>query len=163
MDDKKINTAKELIQRSTGECSVYVGCDSKVFCQSGKNKVVKYHVTVWIHRNSKNGAYCVYKDFVTEPFYGNRSDINQRLLKEAELAAVVAAEIKQSVGNRTFQVHLDISSDDVNKSNQSYKAAEGYVYGIAGIKPNMKPDAPAASYACDRSVKNKMIWDKSNA
>ena len=167
MEDKilqdKIDKAIEKIRKSTEECSIYIGCDSKVFRNrkdKTKKRFSKYRIHVWVHRNSCNGAYCIFKHNITEEFYGKTRNIQQRLLKEVELASNIAVALQPHVGNRRFEIHLDINSDEHNRSNEIANMAMGYVQGMTGIKPMLKPNSPAASFAADRAVNNKMKWSK---
>ena len=48
-----------------------------------------------------------------------------------------------------IEVHLDIASEEQYGSNCAAKAAAGYILGVCGVAPVLKPSAWAASTAAD--------------
>ena len=48
-----------------------------------------------------------------------------------------------------IEVHLDIASEEQYGSNCAAKAAAGYILGVCGVSPILKPEAWAASTAAD--------------
>ena len=135
---------KEFIRNSTKESAVYVGCDS----QSGRHKgkrVSRFVTVVVIHKNSANGAKVFHRIDNMPLFKSNR----ERLMKEVELAVQIAYEISDVVGDRPFEVHLDINSKETEFSNVVIKEAVGWVSGM-GFTARTKPDAFAATCAADK-------------
>lgn len=136
------------ILASSAETSVYVGADSKTF-KRGKERWCAYCVTVILHFDSKHGAK-IYKDIKIERDYGDCKTPKMRLMNEVYKVVDVALKIADSVGDRTFEVHIDVNSDKKWKSNVAMKEACGYVLGSMGFEAKIKPEAWAASYAADR-------------
>ena len=47
------------------------------------------------------------------------------------------------------EIHLDINTDPQHGSYCAAKEAAGYVLGMTGVEPKLKPDGFAASYGAD--------------
>jgi predicted RNase H-related nuclease YkuK (DUF458 family) len=60
----------------------------------------------------------------------------------------------EDVGDRHFEVHIDINPNPRYKSNVAVKEALGYVKGNLGIDAKIKPDAFAAMHAADHLVRH---------
>lgn len=145
--------AKALIASSSKDSSVYIGCDSKVFKDNGR-WFAKYTTVVVIHMDSKHGAKVFHYSEV-QPDYKN---IVNRMVTEAQYAINVFEEISEVLDGRHCEIHLDINASPKHKSNQAASQAIGYVLGVTGIQPKIKPDAFAASYAADHCVRGKARW-----
>jgi len=143
--DLNIEHVKEFIKKSSKETGIYIGCDSKVTTKKGK-RVSIYVAVIVIHYDSNNGAK-IFKMVKVEPDYGN---MRQRLMREVYIAAEIAYELADSVGERPFEIHLDINPNPDFKSSAVAKEAAGFIMGMLGIKANLKPNALAASFAADR-------------
>ena len=146
-----LDEVKAFIAAQGPETEVMVGCDSSRF----RKRLVKkgprewfaaYAVVVVVHYDGKHGCK-VFGDVRIDKDYGN---IKQRLMQEVYYASETAYEILEAVGDRPFQIHLDLNASPTHKSNVALKEATGYIRGMFGIEPNIKPDASAASCAADR-------------
>jgi predicted RNase H-related nuclease YkuK (DUF458 family) len=65
-------------------------------------------------------------------------------------AAQLYLDLADCVGDRHFEVHLDINPDVMHGSSCVATQAVGYVRGMCNVIPLIKPNAFAASYAADR-------------
>lgn len=145
--EQEIEKLKLAISESSEETKVYVGCDSKRY-PDGK---VKYATVVILHINGNNG--CNMFSFIdNEKDYNKASNPRMRLVNEAYKAVDLASQIMEVVGNRHFELHLDLNTDPKYKSNSAVKEALGYVIGVLGFDPKLKPYAWASSTAADRLV-----------
>lgn len=135
----------EAIDNSSDTTAIYVGGDSKVFRKYGK-QFVAYVICVVIHIDGNAGGK-LYKQITIENHYGST---RQRLMHEVYLAGALASDIAETVGERPFEIHLDINSDDQYASSVCIKEATGYILGTLGFKPKLKPEAFAASTVSDR-------------
>lgn len=144
-----IEKAKQAILNSSPSSSVYIGCDSIRF---RKNKMwyAKYSTVIIIHKDSKKGGQ-LFHTSVDMPDFGN---LKQRLLMEVQLAVTAAMEIIDVVGDRHFEVHLDINPNPNHKSNVAVKEALGWVRGSLGLDAKIKPSAFAATHAADHAVRH---------
>lgn len=133
---------REAIQNSSEKSAIYVGCDSKK-----KGSQLVYVSTVVIHYDSCKGG-IVFKDVEIETYKALYPKLQGEIYRIAELAR----QVKEMVGNRRFEVHVDINPNECFKSNAAYQEARGAILGIVGIEPKFKPHAWAASGAADHDA-----------
>ncbi len=136
---KDIEEVREFIKNSSEDSAIYVGCDSRQF----RSRTVFVTVVV-VHINSNHGA----KIFWQVDKVKRISSIRQRLMEEVNRAVYTALMIADVVGERPFEVHLDINPNPDHRSSMIVKEAVGYVLA-QGLKPVLKPDAIAASTVAD--------------
>jgi len=136
---------KESIKRSPTNSSVYIGADSKVFTRHGK-QMVAYVTVIILHYGSSKGA-TIFKSHRTDYYYGQ---VRTRLMGEVTDAIAAGMEVVDVIGDRAFEIHLDINPDPRFKSSEIIREATGYVMGTLGIEPKIKPDSFAASSVADR-------------
>jgi predicted RNase H-related nuclease YkuK (DUF458 family) len=141
--------AKQAIIDSSLESSIYVGCDSIRFKKKGQ-WFAKFSTVIIIHMDTKKGGR-IFHTSVDMPDYGN---LKQRLLMEVQLAVTAATEIIDVIGDRHFELHLDINPNPKHKSNVAVKEALGWVRGSLGIDAKIKPASFAATHAADHVVRH---------
>jgi len=148
--DIDIDAARKAIEESTLESSVYVGCDSVVL-----GGTVAYVTVVILHHDSCNGGR-IFKDIKIEPAHGDMKVKNRRLrlMYEVYKVAEIAYKILDVVGDRHFEIHLDLNPKAEYASNAAVKEACGYIMASFGIQPKLKPEAFAASCASDHFAVN---------
>ena len=142
--------AKEAIAASSKESSVYIGADSIRYKRKNGQWWAKYSVVVIVHADSKHGCRLFHKSY-DEPDYGG---LKQRLLNEVNYAVSCATEVLDVIGDREFQIHLDINPDPKHKSSVAVKEALGWVKGALGIDAVVKPNAFASTHAADHVVRH---------
>ena len=153
----------DYIQKSTQESVVLFGCDS-VRVKKRKGWVARYS-TVVVIRNAtgtgKNliyrgckvfGASCTLPDYGKVIRSGKIANLKLRLMQEVTFVLEAFENTWEAVGDRHFEIHLDISSRPECESHIALKEARGYVMGMTGYEPEFKPDALAASFAADAFV-----------
>ena len=136
---RDIEEVQEFIRKTSQKTAVYVGCDSRQV----KNHTVFVSVVV-VHIDSCRGAKIFWK---VDKVPRIRS-LRQRLLEEVSRAVYLALEISEVVGNRPFEVHLDINPNPEHNSSVILKEAIGYVLA-QGLKPVVKPHSVAATTVAD--------------
>jgi hypothetical protein len=148
--EKKIDfdEMRRLISESSLESSIYIGADSKTFKRDGKRSCA-YCVSVIIHRDSKHGGKG-YHQITIEPDHGNIKDPDLRLMNEVYKIVKVMEEIHDSIGERHYEVHLDVNSNPKYKSSKVMTQAMGLIRGCFSIEPKIKPEAWAASTISDK-------------
>lgn len=134
-----IREVREFIRTSSEESAIYVGCDSRQI----KDSTIFVTVVV-VHINSNHGA----KIFWQVDRVKRINSIRQRLMEEVDRAVYTALMIADVVGERPFEVHLDINPNPDHRSSVILKEAVGYVLA-QGLKPVLKPDAIAATVVAD--------------
>lgn len=143
-----IKEARQAIIESSPESGVYVGCDSQRYKKNGM-WYARYATVIVLHKDGNKGGR-MFVDVVTIPDYGS---LKQRMLSEVAYAVQHASDIVDVVGDRQFQIHLDINQSPKHKSNIALKEATGYVLGTFGFAPIAKPDGWCASHASDHLVR----------
>ena len=132
------------IKNSHQDSAVYVGCDSK-----RKSDIISYATVIIIHKQGKHGG-SIFKQIESEPAYMEcKPGMRSRLMTEVYKAGDVALKIQEWVGERKFEVHIDISPLPSCGSHVAYSEAKGTIFGYVGFEPVFKPDAFAASCAAD--------------
>jgi uncharacterized protein len=151
--EKELTYIKEFIQERP-ECVVYLGVDS----QRLKKKKVKFATVICVHYIDENGVGKGAKVFA-DVSYEKIEDTNlsrpfQRMMREVTMVTEVYNALEDILLEREFEIHLDISENPEAGSNVAHGAAKGYIMGLVGIEPIMKPHAFAASVAADKYSKN---------
>lgn len=150
-----LDKAIEAIKASSETSSIYVGCDSVRFKKGGK-QFARYATVVVLHMDSAHGCQLFYKEDVL-PDWGKKTEsLVNRLIQEAAFAIEATEAIAPHIGDRHFEVHLDINAHEAHASNKAATQACGYVLGVTGVKPKIKPEAFAAMFAADRVCNNKL-------
>ena len=76
-----------------------------------------------------------------------------RMMNETYKVADITLKLMDVLVDRDFEIHLDISKLDYNGSHCAMGAAVGYIWGVVGIEPILKPDSWVASTVADHIVK----------
>jgi predicted RNase H-related nuclease YkuK (DUF458 family) len=145
-----LEEVKEFIRGTSESTSVYIGADSERY--RGKDDVwfADYTVAIVVHMDSSRGCK-VFGKVETERDYDSRHDRPAvRLMNEVYKAAEMYLQLVDVVGNRHCEVHLDINPDEMHGSSCVIQQATGYIRGLCGFAPKVKPEAFSASYAADR-------------
>ena len=165
---KTIEDAVEAIKKSSLDSSVYIGCDSIRYRKEGK-WWIRYSTVVVVHKNSKNGGEIFSQNKHEREYSGPSRNkptngLHQRLMTEVSHALQVFDLVSPVLGERYFEIHLDINSNDLHASNQVVKQALGWVKGypvdvntgtLVGERAKIKPEAWAATHCADHVVRNK--------
>lgn len=149
-----IQAARDFITASSQSTSIYLGCDSRRYKQNGK-WFADYARVICVHKDSCHGCK-VFADIVKLPDYGpevsKKVAIRSRLLKEVEIVIGLFDEMWDSIGGRNLEIHIDINTKPEAMSTMVHDEAFGWIKGVTGISPVMKPDAYAAMFAADAHV-----------
>jgi len=132
---------------------IYLGADS----QRMKKKKVRFATVVVIHFQDindvgKGGR--VFHDVTYEKIEDAKLGRPfNRMLREVTLLTDIYNKLEDVLIERDFEVHLDISEDTTMGSSVAAGAAKGYIYGMIGVAPVMKPGAWCASCVADKYSK----------
>ena len=148
------DNAKEAIKASSKESSVYIGCDSKRF-KKGDLWYARYMTVIIIHMDSSKGCKMFHESQTLQEF-GESKNPKQRLLNEVMFAVNAAVELIEVIGDRHWELHVDINPNPRYKSNVAVKEALGYVRGNLSVEAKIKPHAFAAMHAADHLVRQGM-------
>ena len=145
---------KEYIQNASESSKIYIGCDSqRIRKRRQGKKFARYVTTVVCHIDSKHGARVFGGVSYHQIMDGDLSKPFTRLFKEAEMVVETYEELYEVLIDRDVELHIDINPDKQFNSNIVHGAAKGYILGMTGIEPKVKPEAWAASCAADHYVK----------
>ena len=161
--DIDYDEVNEYIRNSTPASVVMIGCDS-VRVKKRKGWTARYS-TVVVIRNATGsgkdlifrgckvfGASCTLPDYGKVIRSGKIKNLRMRLMQEVTFCLEAFENVWEAIGDRHFEIHLDISSRPECESHIALKEARGYVMGMTGYEPEFKPDALAASFAADAHV-----------
>jgi predicted RNase H-related nuclease YkuK (DUF458 family) len=148
MQHLEIDKLKEFIDAQGPDTKVYIGCDS--FRRKIDGVWYAYYTTVVVvHMNGRNGCR-VFGDIQKERDYDqNKSRPAMRLMNEVYKATATFEQLLPIIGDREVELHLDINPRKIYGSSCVVDQAIGYVRGVAGIMPKVKPDGWAATHCAD--------------
>jgi predicted RNase H-related nuclease YkuK (DUF458 family) len=145
-----LDEVKEFIGNTSDTTSIYIGADSERYRGRDDLWYADYTVAIVVHMDSSRGCK-VFGKVDTERDYDNRHDRPAtRLMNEVYRAAQMYLDLIDAVGDRHCEVHLDINPNEMHGSSCVIQQATGYIRGMCGFSPKVKPEAFSASYAADR-------------
>lgn len=148
MNKIKIEELRKFISEQSSDSKIYIGCDSFRHKKGGK-WFASYTTVVVVHINGRNGCR-VFGDITSEPDYDQKKNRPaMRLMNEVYKAVAMLEEIVDVIENREVELHLDINPDKKHGSSCVIEQAVGYVRGVAGIEPKVKPEGWAATHCAD--------------
>lgn len=145
-----VDEVKRFIQSQSSETKIYFGADSeRLRDQSGK-MVVDYLLVVAVHIDGKHGAK-VFGEVQREMDYDRKLDRpKMRLMTEVMKIAELYLKCADFLEDRHVELHLDLNPLEVHGSSCAVAEAIGYIKGVCGIDPVIKPHSFAASICADR-------------
>lgn len=143
-----ISEIVEFLETCDDNTRVYIGVDSERF-QIDNIWFADYITAIVVHVNGNNGCRIFgavererdYDPAVNRPRMRLMNEVYRAADLYLKLSAVVAHDI---------EVHLDINPDEMHNSSIVVNEAMGYIKGMCGVVPLVKPQAFAASCAADR-------------
>ena len=145
-----IEKVKDFIRNTSDSTSIYIGADSERYRGRNDQWFADYTVAIVIHMDSSRGCK-VFGKVDSERDFDNRHDRPAtRLMNEVYRAAQMYLDLIDAIGDRHCEVHLDINPDEMHGSSCVIQQATGYIRGMCGFTPKVKPEAFSASYAADR-------------
>lgn len=151
MRNKPLNIPEiiEFINKQSPETKVYLGADSERYRKNGK-WVADYTLAVVVHIDGAHGCK-VFGEVQTEIVHDARSDRPvMRLMTEVYKISELYLKLADALVDRHVEIHLDLNQEEAHASNLVAQQAIGYIKGVCGMTPQLKPNAPAASYCADR-------------
>ena len=142
------------LQTMSDTTKIYIGGDSEKL-QSGGVWYADYTTVVVVHKDGNKGCR-VFGQLERERVYDQRKDRpTMRLMTEVQKVSEMYLRIAPMLERFETQIHLDLNAKKIHASNHVVQQAIGYIRGVCGVDPQIKPDAWSASYAADRL---KEIW-----
>ena len=144
-----LDEVREFIENSSDTTKIYIGSDSERHRRGGV-WFADYAVVVVVHKDGKHGAK-VFGEITTERDYDQKKDKPRyRLMNEVAKAAQLYLDLAEVIGDRECEVHIDINPNLKHGSSCVISEAVGYIKGITGVMPRVKPEAWAASICADK-------------
>jgi predicted RNase H-related nuclease YkuK (DUF458 family) len=144
-----LDEVRDFILEQTPETKIYLGGDSERFQMNGV-WYADYITVCVIHKNGKNGCK-VFGSVVRERDYDQHKDKpRMRLMTEVMKVCQLYLDLEEAIGEREFEIHIDINPNEKYGSSCVIKEAVGYVQAMCNVVPMVKPNAWTASYAADR-------------
>lgn len=130
------------------ETKVYLGCDSVRYIKNGR-QWARFATVCIVHKNGKNGCRIFSNVSHEADFDMKPSRPKMRMMKEVQKVCELYTQIGPFVDEFNVEIHLDINTDPKHGSNCAASEAAGYVLGMTGIEPKLKPESWAASFGAD--------------
>jgi len=145
-----LEEVRDFIRNTSDTTKIYIGADSERYCHKDGKWRADYTVAIVIHYEGSRGCK-VFGQVTSELDFDKRKDRpSYRLMNEVYRAAQMYLDLIDAIGDRHCEVHLDINPDEMHGSSCVIQQATGYIRGLCGFTPQVKPEAFAASYAADR-------------
>lgn len=132
---------------------VYLGCDSVRYVKKDR-QMARFATVAIVHMNGKNGCR-IFSNISHEPDYDMRPNRpKMRMMNEVIKVCELYNQLAPFIDEFDVEIHLDISTDPKQGSNCAANEAAGYVLGMTGVEPKLKPESFASSFGADH-VANK--------
>jgi predicted RNase H-related nuclease YkuK (DUF458 family) len=139
----------DYIKSQSKQTKIYFGADSERVNVDGE-WWVDYLLVVAVHIDGKHGAK-VFGEIHRERDFDRKLDKPKlRLMTEVVKIAELYEKLYEHLYDLPTEIHLDLNPDIRFGSSCAVSEAIGYIKGVVGIDPVVKPDAWAASICADR-------------
>ncbi len=143
-----IQEVADFINAQGPDTKIYLGADSERILVNDKY-VVDYMLVVVVHINGRNGAKVFGEVQREEAYDRDLSKPKTRLITEVYKIANLYLELEPLIAH-DMSIHLDLNPSEMFGSSCVISEAIGYIKGVCGIEPKVKPEAWAASICADR-------------
>jgi hypothetical protein len=135
---------------------VYLGCDSVRYIKNDQTWA-RFATVAIVHMNGNKGCR-IFSNISHERDYDLKSNRpKMRMLTEVRKVCDLYIQVAPFIDEFEIEIHLDISQDPKNGSNCAASEAAGYVLGMTGVEPKLKPDSFASSFGADHVVNKNVI------
>lgn len=144
-----LEEVREFIRNTSDATKIYLGADSERYI-SDETWYADYVTAVVVHYDGCRGCK-LFGEIATERDYDQRKDRPRfRLMNEVYRVAKLYVDLAEAIGDRHFEIHLDINADQKQGSYCVMQEAIGYIRAMCNVVPMVKPNAFAATNAADR-------------
>lgn len=145
---EQIEELVDLLITLSSDTKVYLGCDSIRYIRNNK-QYARYATVAIVHKNGNQGCR-IFSNISKEPDYDlKKNRPKMRMLKEVQKVCELYNQLAPFIDEFDVEIHLDINLDPKHGSNCAANEAAGYVLGMTGVEPKLKPDSWAASFGAD--------------
>ena len=149
MQTINIDEVKQFIDAQGLNTRVYIGGDSERFRLNGQ-WFADYMLVVVVHIDGKHGCKVFGEVQRERDFDQKKNKPRMRLMTEVMKIAELYLKLADVLEDIDVEVHLDISKDEKHGSNCVLNEAVGYIRGMCGVVPFVKPNSWCASTVADR-------------
>jgi len=150
----QIENIVDLLYTLDSNTKIYLGCDS-VRYRKNNAWFARYATVAIIHMNGNKGCR-IFHNISHESDYDLRKNRpKMRMMNEVAKVCMLYTELAPFIDEFDIEIHLDISTNPKYGSNCAAVEAAGYVLGVTGIEPKLKPESWAASFGADGIVHGK--------
>lgn len=147
----QIEEIVDLLLTLNPDTKVYLGCDSVRFSRNNR-WYARYATVAIIHMNGKNGCR-IFNNISVEPDYDlKKNRPKMRMMNEVSKVCELYNQLAPYIDEFDVEIHLDINTDPKHGSNCAASEAAGFVLGMTGVEPKLKPESWAASFGADAVV-----------
>lgn len=148
---EQIEEMVNLLLTLSPDTKVYLGCDSVRFSRNNR-WYARYATVAIIHMNGKNGCR-IFNSISVEPDYDlKKHRPKMRMMNEVSKVCELYNQLAPYIDEFDVEIHLDINTDPKHGSNCAASEAAGFVLGMTGVEPKLKPESWAASFGADAVV-----------
>ncbi len=145
---EQVEQLVDLLTTLDNRTKIYFGCDS---VRVIKNNIwyARFATVVIVHKNGNNGCRLFSNQSIEIDYDMKQDKPRMRLMNEAMKVCEAYIQLAPLIDEFDCEIHLDINIDPQHGSSCVAKEAAGYVLGMTGVEPKLKPDGFAASYGAD--------------
>lgn len=159
----KLNEIQEYLDNVEPNTKIYLGSDSIEY-KKGDAWYAKYVIVLVVHMGQKHGAKVFNYEEIEKVYSLKKNSARLQLMTEVYKLAECYLEMQDILEpfdmDGMLEVHLDLNSNDMYRSNAVVKEAVGYIKGITGLDARIKPDSQVASHCADHGAKYGGETDK---
>ena len=138
----------DFVNNCDPDTKIYIGCDSERLNHNGF-WYADYVMAIVVHINGNNGCKIFGAVERERDWEQNANKPKLRLMNEVYKVADLYLKLSKLVAH-DIEVHLDINPNELYGSSVAVNEAVGYIKGMCGVIPMIKPKSFAATYAADR-------------
>lgn len=138
----------DLLATLNSDTKVYLGCDSVRFRKNDR-AWARFATVAIVHMNGNKGCR-VFSNISHELDYDvKKNRPKMRMMNEVSKVCELYNQLAPFIDEFDVEIHLDINTNPKHGSNCAATEAAGYVLGMTGVEPKLKPESWAASFGAD--------------
>lgn len=145
---EQVEELVDLLISLSSDTKIYLGCDSIRYIR-GSQQWARYATVAIVHKNGNQGCR-IFSNISKERDYDlKKNRPKMRMLNEVRKVCELYNQLAPFIDEFDVEIHLDINLDPKHGSNCAANEAAGYVLGMTGVEPKLKPESWAASFGAD--------------
>lgn len=148
LTQKQIEDLVDLLISLNDNTKIYLGCDSVRYFK-GPNAYARFATVLIVHKNGREGCKIFSSVSHERDFDLKQNRPKMRMINEARKVCELYTQVAPFIDEFDIEIHLDVNTDPKYGSNCAASEAAGYILGMTGIEPKLKPHSFAASYGAD--------------